>query len=251
MTIRDRTELEQLTGELRSMRTLSDALRAQTHEFSNRLHTIVSLIELDRAPEALAFAEGQLGASQRLADRVTGSVREPVISALLLGKTTQAAERGIALHLDTDPQLGRVRVHPADIVTILGNLVDNALEAAGGAEPWVEVYLGFDHPDERGRAALVLQVSDSGPGLSPEIIDRAFERGYSTKDQGELGRGYGLALVRQTVTRLGGTIDVVRSPRSEFTVTLPDGVAMRAPDDAPDSRPWSDIHHPAPDGDGS
>lgn len=251
VTIRDRTELEQLTGELRSMRTLSAALRSQTHEFSNRLHTIVSLIELGRAADALAFAEGQLGASQRLADRVTGSVHEPVISALLLGKTTQAAERGIALHLDTDPRLGRVRVDPADIVTILGNLVDNALDAASGDEPWVEVYLGIDEDDapegasatssgER-LASLVLHVSDSGAGLAPDELERAFERGYSTKEQGALGRGFGLAIVRRTVSRLGGRIEVTREPRSEFTVFLPRAVAERGVDDAPDSRPWPEL----------
>jgi two-component system CitB family sensor kinase len=245
-TIRDRTELEVLTGELRSAQTLSAALRSQTHEFSNRLHTIVSLIELGRADDALAFAEGQLGASQRLADRVTGAVREPVISALLLGKTTEATERGIDLHLDTDPRLGRVRVDPADIVTILGNLVDNALDAAGGDEPWVEVYLGLDDEgldddgldgdglDGDGLVPLVLHVSDSGSGLAAGEIDQAFERGFSTKAQGELGRGYGLALVRQTVARLGGRIEVEREPRSEFTVVLPDAVAMRSSADEAD-----------------
>lgn len=232
-TIRDRTELEVLTGELRSAQTLSAALRSQTHEFSNRLHTIVSLIELGRADDALAFAEGQLGASQRLADRVTGAVSEPVISALLLGKTTEATERGIDLHLDTDPRLGRVRVDPADIVTILGNLVDNALDAAGGDEPWVEVYLGVDDDAVAGDRLmpLVLHVSDSGSGLAAGEIDQAFERGFSTKAQGELGRGYGLALVRQTVARLGGRIEVTREPRSEFTVVLPHAVAVREIDD--------------------
>lgn len=246
-TIRDRTELELLTGELRSAQTLSAALRSQTHEFSNRLHTIVSLIELGRADDALAFAEGQLGASQRLADRVTGAVREPVISALLLGKTTEATERGIELHLDTDPRLGRVRVDPADIVTILGNLVDNALDAAGGDEPWVEVYLGLDDEgtgedgtSEEGTedlVSLVVHVSDSGSGLAAGEIDQAFRRGYSTKAQGELGRGYGLALVRQTVARLGGRIEVVREPRSEFTVVLPRAVAVRS--DSASSDPLS------------
>lgn len=95
-TLRDRTELQRVSGELESMRTLSDALRSQTHEFSNRLHTIASLIELGRPQEALAFAAGELNLSQRLADRVLGSVQEPVIAALLLGKAAQARERAAA-----------------------------------------------------------------------------------------------------------------------------------------------------------
>lgn len=233
MTLRDHTEVEHLSGELQSMRTMSDALRAQTHEFANRLHTIVSLIELDRREEALELAAQGLGASQRLTDRVLAADREPVISALLLGKTAQAAELGVELHLESDPGLGRVQVDPAVIVTILGNLIDNAIDAAAGEHPWVEVYLGQGLPggsrSEGGadRTELVLQVSDSGPGLDPRVLDLAFERGWSTKEPGRYGRGFGLALVQQAVTRLGGTIEVVREPSSAFVVTLPAAVGIR------------------------
>ncbi|HXH34833.1 MAG TPA: sensor histidine kinase [Plantibacter sp.] len=233
MTLRDHTEVEHLSGELQSMRTMSDALRAQTHEFANRLHTIVSLIELDRREEALELAAQGLGASQRLTDRVLAADREPVISALLLGKTAQAAELGVELHLESDPGLGRVQVDPAVIVTILGNLIDNAIDAAAGEQPWVEVYLGQGLPggarSEGGsdRTELVLQVSDSGPGLDPRVLDLAFERGWSTKEPGRYGRGFGLALVQQAVTRLGGTIEVVREPSSAFVVTLPAAVGIR------------------------
>ncbi|MET3508919.1 MULTISPECIES: sensor histidine kinase [Plantibacter] len=235
MTLRDHTEIEHLSGELASMRTMSDALRSQTHEFANRLHTIVSLIELDRREEALDLAAQGLGASQRLTDRVLAAEHEPVISALLLGKTAQAAEQGVELHLESDPALGRVRVDPAVIVTILGNLIDNAIDAAAGDRPWVEVYLGQGLPDElgAGRSAdaetteLVIQVTDSGPGLPPEALDVAFVRGWSTKEPGRYGRGFGLALVQQAVTRLDGTIEVVREPSSAFVVTLPAAVGVR------------------------
>ncbi|MGK9149060.1 sensor histidine kinase [Plantibacter flavus] len=233
MTLRDHTELEHLSGELQSMRTMSDALRAQTHEFANRLHTIVSLIELDRREDALAFASQGLGASQRLTDRVLAAEQEPVISALLLGKTAQAAEQGVELHLESDPALGRVQIDPAVVVTILGNLIDNAIDAASGPTPWVEVYLGQGLPGATqgdggtDRTDLVLQVSDSGAGLDPAVLDLAFERGWSTKEPGRYGRGFGLALVQQAVTRLGGTIEVVTEPASAFVVTLPSAVGIR------------------------
>lgn len=231
MTLRDHTEVEHLSGELQSMRTMSDALRAQAHEFANRLHTIVSLIELGRRDEALELAAQGLGASQRLTDRVLASDQEPVISALLLGKTAQASEQGVELHLESDPALGRVQVDPSVIVTILGNLIDNAIDAAGGESPWVEVYLGqglaTGDAADADATELVIQVSDSGPGLDPASLDLAFSRGWSTKEPGRYGRGFGLALVRQAVTRLGGTIEVVREPASAFVVTLPAAVGVR------------------------
>ena len=95
VTLRDRTDLEDLTGELDSARGLTEALRSQAHESANRLHTVVSLIELGHADRALAFATDELAASQVLTDRVVGSVEEPALTALLLGKAAQASERGI------------------------------------------------------------------------------------------------------------------------------------------------------------
>ncbi|TCL85443.1 MULTISPECIES: sensor histidine kinase [unclassified Rathayibacter] len=222
-TLRDRTELQRVSGELESMRTLSDALRSQTHEFSNRLHTIASLIELGRPEEALAFAAGELNLSQRLADRVLGSVQEPVIAALLLGKAAQARERGVELHLETHLEPGSQGFEPGDLVTVLGNLIDNALDAAASSaadrEPWVEVYLGLAEASGAEGAELVLQVSDSGPGVA-EAAD-VFARGYSTKESDAFGRGIGLALVRQVVQRLGGSIEVTRHVGAVFTVQLP------------------------------
>ncbi|MCJ1674967.1 sensor histidine kinase [Rathayibacter sp. VKM Ac-2929] len=230
-TLRDRTELQRVSGELESMRTLSDALRSQTHEFSNRLHTIASLIELGRTEEALSFAAGELNLSQRLADRVLGSVQEPVIAALLLGKAAQARERGVELHLETHLEPGAQGFEPGDLVTVLGNLIDNALDAAASSaadrEPWVEVYLGLAEASGAEGAELVLQVSDSGPGVA-EAAD-VFARGYSTKESDAFGRGIGLALVQQVVQRLGGSIEVTRHVGAVFTVQLP----LRDPAGAP------------------
>ena len=96
-TIRDRTEIESLGTELETMRTLSDALRAQTHEHANRLHTMVSLLELGRTQEALDFATKDLELSQQLTDDMVGSVDEPVLSALVMGKAAEAHERGVEL----------------------------------------------------------------------------------------------------------------------------------------------------------
>ncbi|MEU0474219.1 sensor histidine kinase [Streptomyces olivaceus] len=139
VTLRDVTELKSLTGELNSERGFSQALRSQAHEAANRLHTVVSLIELGRAEEAVDFATAELELAQALTDQVVAAVGEPVLAALLLGKTAQANERGVELVVSQESRLDDGLLPPSlparDLVTILGNLVDNAVDAAQGAVP--------------------------------------------------------------------------------------------------------------------
>ncbi|MBB2891233.1 sensor histidine kinase [Flexivirga oryzae] len=217
VTMRDRTELVALTGELDSTRSLAEALRSQTHEASNRLHTIVSLIELGHADRALSFATEELDQAQGLADRVVGAVDgEPALTALLLGKSAQARERGITLRIDPDTSWPENAMPTADLVTVVGNLVDNAFDAVG--ELPGERVVSFAAGASGGRATLT--VTDNGPGLSGDV-EQAFRRGYSTKDSGHAGRrGVGLALVAQTVDRLHGTIEVRDDP-TRFVIHLP------------------------------
>ncbi|KRF25443.1 histidine kinase [Phycicoccus sp. Soil803] len=217
-TVRDRTDLEHLTGELDSARGLTEALRSQAHESSNRLHAIVSLIELGHPERALAFATDELQVSQRLTDSVVGSVGEPALTALLLGKAAQAAERGIDFRIAEDATWPQDTTPVRDVVTIVGNLIDNAFDAvtpeSGERRVEVSSRVEGDH--------VVLSVVDSGPGLPPDAVDQAFRRGFSTKEQGSAGRrGIGLALVAQSVARLGGEMEVSGPPGARFTVRLP------------------------------
>ncbi|MDP5228492.1 MULTISPECIES: sensor histidine kinase [Arthrobacter] len=227
-TLRDRTEIESLGSELATTRTLSDALRAQTHEHANRLHLLVSLMELGRSQEALDLATRDLELGQRMADDLLGAVDEPVLAALVMGKSAEAHERGVRLELAASTLPASLELPVQDLVTIVGNLLDNAIDAAAGTDGPRRVLLGVasDGPD------VIFTVQDSGPGIAPEELERAFEYGYSTKPSRH-GRGVGLALVRQTVRRLGGTLeaDPGRAPSfvmddgglagARFTVTLP------------------------------
>lgn len=228
VTLRDHTELQALMGELHSERRFTQALRAQAHEAANRLHTVVSLIELGRADEAVDFATAELELAQTLTDRMISAVAEPVLAALLLGKTAQANERGVELMLSEDSGLDDgllpASLPPRDLVTILGNLIDNALDATQGRTPArVTVTVRGDRPAGR----LVLGVSDTGPGIDPAHTDEVFRAGFTTKPAGPGGRGIGLALVRQTVTRHGGTLVVDAAPeggaRFEARLPLDDG----------------------------
>ncbi|MET3921837.1 sensor histidine kinase [Arthrobacter sp. UYEF20] len=216
-TIRDRTEIESLGSELETMRTLSDALRAQTHEHANRLHTIVSLMELGRAPEALDFATKDLELSQRLTDVLVSSIEEPVLGALIMGKAAEAHERGVELILTTGGSTAATGLAVQDLVAILGNLLDNAIDAAAEAPAPRLVELSVQTTG----AALEIMVEDSGPGIDPEAVEDVFRHGFSTKAPGPFGRGLGLALVRQAVQRLGGTMTITSPAGALFRVTLP------------------------------
>ncbi|MGW7517590.1 ATP-binding protein [Streptomyces sp. NPDC054796] len=134
VTLRDHTELQSLAGELDSVRGFAEALRSQAHEAANRLHTVVSLIELGRTEEAVDFATEELELAQALTDQVVSAVGEPVLAALLLGKAAQANERGVELSLTEDSHIddGLLPGHltARDLVTVLGNLIDNAVDAA-------------------------------------------------------------------------------------------------------------------------
>ncbi|WP_411376121.1 ATP-binding protein [Arthrobacter sp. MPF02] len=219
-TLRDRTEIEALGNELETMRTLSDALRAQTHEHANRLHTMVSLLELGRTREALDFATRDLALSQQLTDDMVGSVDEPVLGALVVGKVAEAHERGVQLDVAALGAGTAAGIAVQDLVTILGNLLDNAIDAAAEGPPPRRVELTVESDEE----GLDIAVHDSGPPIDPAAADDIFRHGYSTKPAGPGGRGIGLALVRQAVQRLGGTLAINGRRGAKFEVFLPAAV---------------------------
>jgi two-component system CitB family sensor kinase len=231
-TLRDRTELEALLRELGSVRDLTDAMRAQAHEFSNRLHAVSGLLQLGHGEEALAFIKEVAHADAALRDAVTARISDPLVGALLLAKSAVAGERGVDLVLAEDCRLDRELRDPRAILTVLGNLIDNALDAArtGGSDPAVvrvALHLVRD-------SALLIAVADSGPGIPIDERQRIFEPGYSTKPESGVGsRGVGLALVQRLVERRGGRVAVSDAPEGGalFEVVLP--VVVRAAVEAP------------------
>lgn len=220
-TMRDRTEVAAVQNQLSSNLSITDTLRAQTHEFANQLHTISGLVQLGEYDEVRSLV-GTLSRRRAEADAaVAERVRDPAVAALLVAKSSVAAEAGVTLRLDASSSLPALEpVDSADLTTVLGNLVDNAVDACRGrSDATVSVHL--DASDDH----VTLTVSDDGPGVPAELRESVFSRGFSTKPDVPGGRGIGLALVRMICTERGG--DVTLSSDGEgrdgatFRVQLP------------------------------
>jgi two-component system CitB family sensor kinase len=216
-TLRDSTELTGLARGL-GVDSLTDALRAQAHEFANRLHTIAGLMQLGRGEDAMKLIAQTSGIHQELTESLLERIGDPVLGALLLAKAAVASERGIEFRVSDDTVVTRSALDSEDLITLLGNLIDNAFDAAATSpgERWVSVSV-TEQDDE-----LVMKVHDSGSGIPDGIDGQIFQEGFSTKSgPGRKGRGFGLALVRQVARRNAGDVTVVNQGGALFTVRVP------------------------------
>ncbi len=217
-TFRDRSEVQRLGEELTSVQQFVRALRASNHEWLNKLHTIAGMIQLrkfDQAKEYIfAATEGQEDAARFLARRFA----DPRISGLLLGKAARAREVGVELEIDPGCRLTPLSgaLGGIDLVGIVGNLVENGIEAAAdspnGEAPRVRCLI------EGGADRLKIEVEDTGPGIPIELQPRILEGGVSTKGD---ERGMGLALVKREVELVGGRIELSSQPgQTRFAISL-------------------------------
>ena len=198
LILRDRSDLDELGRELEATRALTDALRAQAHEHTNRLHALTGMLHLGHVEEAQSYLE-ELHGNMSLG----GGVEDPYLAGLLAAKAAAASEAGVRLTVG-DPTWvpGRLR-QPLDVITVVGNLVDNAIRAArdGDRRPaWAEVTLASDGED------LVVHVVDSGAGVTPEQVESVFGSGFTTRDIEPDQHGLGLGLARQTARHHGGDV---------------------------------------------
>jgi sensor histidine kinase regulating citrate/malate metabolism len=222
-TLRDRTELARLEQEIGSFRSTTELLRAQTHEFANQLHTISGLIQIGEHDEVVRYVDALSRHRASLDLTVTSRIHDTAIAALLMAKSAVAAERRVELRISERTSLERLEPEiAADVATVLGNLVDNAVEAVaggradGGTGPdggagrmdgpaWVEVELRQD------ASSVEIIVRDSGPGIAPELAQEVFTHGFTTKAAQGGERGIGLALTRLVCKRRGGEIAVTNT----------------------------------------
>ncbi len=240
LSARDRTDIESLTRQLDAVRSMSTVLRAQRHEFANRLHLISGLLHTDRPAAAAQYIDDLLG-SGPLGAALPGmdAVHDPYLQAFLAAKAAHARESGVTLRLGPNTWIDGNLAVPVDVTTVLGNLLDNAIEAARTGEPPAVVEVELVQED----STLHLTVADSGSGVPPALADAIFTEGVSTRPDSGLpgGRGIGLALARQLARAHGGDIRLASpggaaaTPRAE-SEPLPDTPASHPAEHGKPSR---------------
>lgn len=216
-TFRDKTEVKQLAEELTGVRDYVDALRSQAHEFMNRLHVILGLVQLENYDLLATYIQRIASDHEAEVSFVGQRIRNPVMAGFILSKLSLARERSIRMNLSEDSFLPEAKDAETThkLVTIVGNLIENAFDAVENCMAQ-KVTLALRYKEGR----LVIEVKDTGPGIPPELGEHIFEMGVSNKAD---ERGFGLYLVKMNVDSLGGTIDIVRTAQAEtiFHISLP------------------------------
>ena len=215
---RNRTELIHLSGSLTDVRHMVDAMRAYTHEFMNKLHVILGLLELGKPEKARQYILDTTQLQREVISCIVNQIQDPAVAALLIGKISRANELGIRLRLDKESSLqsGNRWLSADAYVTILGNLIENAFDCLNHCTHEAkEVTVSIRETERR----LFLCVEDTGPGIAEGLQATLFQRGVSSKGA---GRGIGLSLVQQTVTLYHGTIRVESEPHvgTSFFITF-------------------------------
>lgn len=220
-SFRDKIELEQIDQRLADVGRYADALRSQRHEFMNKLHTIAGLIQIGEYDMVRQVVDQVNDEHQRLLEFFLNRIRDPAVVGTLIGKVHHARERGITLTIDSNSHLTDPCPHREVVVTVLGNAIENAIEAMAGQRSTVRQQVITVYLNDEG-ADLVLRVMDTGPGVEPELLDKVFEDGVTTKGP---GRGFGLTLVNRLVSNIGGHLSIVSSPEgTSMEATLPKAI---------------------------
>ncbi|PEK98537.1 sensor histidine kinase [Bacillus sp. AFS017336] len=203
-TFREKSELNKLLNELSQIKAYSEGLRAQAHEYSNKLHTILGLIQLESYQEAIELISKESNITQNIIHFIMEEISDPVVAGLLLGKISLANELKVDFNIDYNSSFVNVpkEVNREDLITIIGNLLNNAFDAVletNKSEKFVSLFL-TDLGDD-----LVIEIEDNANGIPDELIDEIFEYGVTSKDQSH-NSGIGLHLVQRLLHKLNGQI---------------------------------------------
>ena len=216
-TFRDKTEMQQLAEQLTGVKLYAEALRAQSHEYMNKLHVILGMVHMKYYDQLADYINATVNDRRNEIGFVTRVMQHPVLAGFLIGKLSYAREAGVELNLYSEHPLPQPKdpeiIH--ELVTIVGNLIDNAIEAVADSSI-KKVNVVFEYADD----ILTIEVKDTGVGMTDEDINHIFKKGYSTKGQ---NRGYGLYLISQAIKNIEGDMDISSIPGkgTVFVVYIP------------------------------
>jgi two-component system CitB family sensor kinase len=213
--IQDLTQVKLMAEELTGYEKLTNALRAQNHEFMNKLHTISGLIQLDASDEAVDYIAAISEQRERMSGIINNRIENSHVSAILLAKYNRAAEAKILLEIDSASYLNRLptKLTEDELCSILGNLIENAIEELVQIEDG-EIFVRLTSGDEE----LEVIVSDNGPGIREDLAERIFERGVTSKSG---SRGLGLSIVKEIIDEADGKIELDNEHGACWRVTIP------------------------------
>lgn len=205
--LHDRAEYTKLMEDLAGTRYLVDSMRANNHDFTNKLHVILGLIQMEMYDQATSYIENITMVQRASISKIMNCISEPALAALLIGKTARAAELNVKFTLRDGSHFSNTDMHiPAEVlITVIGNLIENAFESMNAKEPNPsnpnELIIGLFSKED----SILITVDDTGLGISEENKQRIFENGFSTKGE---NRGTGLYQVKTMVENFGGLITV-------------------------------------------
>lgn len=214
-SFRDKTEVTKMAEELTGIKKMTWSLRAQNHEFMNKLHTISGLIQLEEYDEALQFISELAKVRSKVSKTLTENIKDPSISALLLAKYNKAEECRIKLKIDEKSYLKKLPNHitSEEIVSIVGNLIENSLDEVKNDGTGI-VYIKIVEDEE----VLRIEVKDNGCGIPIENMEKIYEQGFSTKEE---HRGHGMYIVKKIITDLDGKINLSVDNGVFWNITIP------------------------------
>ena len=219
LTFRKKSVVEEMANQLTGFKNYATALRAQTHEFMNKMHVIMGLIDMKAYDELKNFTQEIAYNRQSEVSYIVTRLKDITLSGFILGKISRSRELDIDFSLTEESELHSELDVPSvhDIVLIAGNIIENAFDALKNFDGERIVNLSILDFDRE----IVIVVEDSGPGMDESIRKHIFQRGFSSKC--ESGHGFGLYLVKQSIDSLNGTISVESAPGEGtiFTVRLP------------------------------
>lgn len=217
ITFKDRTEMVGIVNQLFEVSEYSNELRAQTHEFTNKLYVISGLLQLGKYEQAVQMIQEEMEVSEYTNRLVFEYIKDSNVQAIILGKMGVASEMKVSFVIDENSSLVELPsfIRIGELTVIIGNLIDNAFDAVSKQSQGEVVFFALDIGED-----IIIEITDNGQGIHPELLYEVFNQGFTTKKKPD--HGFGLVNVQKIVRSLGGDIQVTSDDTgTTFSVYIP------------------------------